>query len=668
MKKILSFLSKLKGTYTRKQRTAALIIGIASSILFIVIISAYIAFTDVDMNPFAFVDDFIYDHFARMRYDASLEAKKGLKPIFNEDQMLRVAFIEIDEASLATPGFGQWPLPRSKYAELINKLESAGVKCIGFDILFTEPSQNQKADQIFADTLKKYNNVFLAMMHVSAKETAENMGKETEGKKIDIIKPFPLLYSALKKDKSENLGFVTESLGYGGVVRNALLVWPEEKKNSLSLATVLYCFAEGISFDSVQLSPAGDYIKIGNMKIPAYKGEVWLNYGYIPPKPGEELANTPAALVSRYSISDVLLKMDDAARTGEFTDKIVLVGVTAAAGFDIKGSPFGQEPAMYAHANILLSLLSNSFIKRATPLNQFIVILIIGLIVSLVIPAMDPRMGTVFAIFLGFGVYEYSYWNFLNNSTLNFISAPMLTLFVSFVSINIYHYTAEQKAKKKLSGLFKEFAPLPDAYLEEILASSGGAVLGGKKTEMSILFSDIRGYTDLSERLDPVSVMETLNEYHAAMGQIFHENGGTIFDYQGDAQMVVFGIVDPSKKNHAFYAVKTALEMQSKLAELREQWQKEGKHSFEIGVGICSGDVSLGIVGSAQRKQYAAIGDSTNVAARLQGKSKELDSPVLIAETTYEKCKDLIIADELPPVALKGKSELLKVYRALRIK
>lgn len=668
MKNFLSFLSKLKGTYTRKQRIAALIIGLASSILFILIISAYIAFTDVDMNPFAFVDDFIYDRFARMRYDATLEAKKGVKPIFNEEQMMRVAFIEIDEASLATPGFGQWPLPRSRYAELINKLEAAGVKCIGFDILFTEPSPSPKDDKIFADALKKYDNIFLAMMHVTAKETAESMGKENESQKIEIEKPFPLLYSALKKGNTEHLGFVSEPLGYGGVVRKALLVWPDEKMRSLSLATALYCYAEGMTFDSVKLSPAGDYIKVGKMEIPAYNGEIWINYGYIPPKPGQELHNTPAAFIIPYSMADVLLKMDDDTRAGEFMDKIVLVGVSAKGGSDIKGTPFGLEPAMYAHANILLSLLSDSFIKRAAPLNQFIIILIVGFILSLVIPNMDPRLGTLFVLLLAFGVYEYSYWNFINKSTLNFVAAPLLTLFVSFVSINIYHYNAEQKAKKKLSGLFKEFAPLPDAYLEEILASTGGAALGGKKTEMSILFSDIRGYTDLSEKLDPVAVMETLNEYHSAMGQIFHENGGTIFDYQGDAQMVVFGIVDPSKKNHAFYAVKTALKMQGKLAALREHWQKEGKHTFEIGVGICSGDVSLGIVGSAQRKQYAAIGDSTNVAARLQGKSKELDSPVLIAESTYEKCKDLIEADSLPPVALKGKSEPLKVYRALKVK
>ncbi len=285
----------------------------------------------------------------------------------------------------------------------------------------------------------------------------------------------------------------------------------------------------------------------------------------------------------------------------------------------------------------------------------------------LVLPRLTPRVGTLFTVLLMGGAVFSAFHLFSKAGLVVPLSAPLFNLFLCFVGINIYHYQSEQHAKKRLSNLLREFAPMPLDFVEEAIASKTGAKVGGKKTELSILFSDIRGYTDLSERLDPVAVMDTLNEYHGAMGDIFSRNGGVIFDYQGDAQMVVFGLVEPSTRNHAAFAAKTALEMQETLGGLREKWQKEGRNVFEIGVGICTGEVSLGVVGSAQRKQYAAIGDSTNVAARLQGMSKQLDSPVLVAESTYLKAQEYLEADKLEPVKLKGKSEPLQVYRVRSI-
>ena len=189
--------------------------------------------------------------------------------------------------------------------------------------------------------------------------------------------------------------------------------------------------------------------------------------------------------------------------------------------------------------------------------------------------------------------------------------------------------------------------------------------LGGKEVEATVLFSDIRGYTNLSENLKPTEVMDLLNEYHTKMGKLFDKYNGRVFDYQGDAQMVVFGAVKKDE-NHALNAIKCGLDMQTALQELIDEWEVDSKSPFEVGIGICTGPVALGYVGSDKHKQLAAIGDTTNTSARLQGMSKKLDSPVTIIHKTYEYLEGLdldFICEKLDPVSVKGKKEPLVVYR-----
>jgi adenylate cyclase len=267
-----------------------------------------------------------------------------------------------------------------------------------------------------------------------------------------------------------------------------------------------------------------------------------------------------------------------------------------------------------------------------------------------------------------YGYYEFSYWQFAVKSTLCFISAPIICVFVSFVIINIYHHIAETKAKTGISKMFREFAPLPSALIETYLEKSGGsAATGGKLAHVTVLFSDIRGYTEMSERMKSQEVMDLLSEYHSAMGEIFQKTGGVVFTYIGDAQLVVYGMEGDSKINHAAAAIKAGLMMQERLNVMAEKMQMENKPMFEVGVGICTGELSIGVVGSAQLKQYTVIGDTVNVASRIQGMSRELASPTLVHERTYLMAKHCIESEALRPVKLKGKKELVNVYRAKRV-
>jgi len=647
-----------KSPFTRRQRVVSVLICLAAFILALLLFFVLDGFRKAD--PFRFADNQIQNYFFNIR---NARQVSHVFEKFGE----RLVIVKIDEKTLADKRFKQWPFPRTFMASMLNRLNKGRPKVIGLDIIYSE-YRNREQDAAMAAALRGMDNLVLPI--------ACYMG---EGRMV-IKKPIELFLKALGNREENYLGYTYEHQDPDGVVRRAPLILHVGGKPYLSLDILLLARYLDIPLEKVREVAAGwkHETLLGDRRIPTNEGTMYINYAV---KGVESLLDrnklsqleeeVPGSRIIDYvSFCDLMdpQKMPDDQLVGLFRDKIVLVGVTAAAGEDIKKTPLGDMPGVEIHANIILTALEGKFIVPIGTLPAILILLGLALLMGAVLPRLNPRLGTVFTVLLAGGGFFAAFSLFSSKGLIVPVSLPLFTVFLCFVGVNIYHYQSEQHAKKRLSNLLKEFAPMPSEIIEEALASrSGGARVGGTKTELSILFSDIRGYTDLSERLDPVAVMDTLNEYHGAMGDIFAENGGVIFDYQGDAQMVVFGLVPPSTDNHAAYAIRAALTMQKTLEDLREKWLKEGKHVFEIGVGICSGEVSLGIVGSAQRKQYAAIGDSTNVAARLQGMSKQLNSPVLISETAFIKAGEYLEADKLEPVRLKGKSEPLQVYRAKSI-
>lgn len=585
------------------------------------------------------------------------------------------ALIEIDEKSLQTLNT-RWPIPRSYYATIIEKLHNAGAKLICFDIIFPEKSIPAE-DKAFAEQIKKTPNILLGYQF--AVLDFDKL-KGVEHQKDQIIYPYSMFLNALGNNKSsafQKLGFISTITDPDGLIRRIPLIRPSYKiENSAydmtSFSAKILMNLLNANENDVKVVPEKDILLIKDKIIPintetaknAETGEegnkyytITLNFGFTTKNNGIVPETIPFSDVINASQKDL----------GYFKDRIVVIGTTATAAYDEKYFPVGNMPGVYGHFNTIFTVLENKFIRNLPFYKQMLWILIFGIIVGFFAALFKPRYSLILLIvLLTFSIF-ISYKIFVNNCIFMPMFPTIANIALVFITVSLYKYQQEQQAKKRLSVMIREFAPLPPDYLEKVIAEkTGAAQFGGKKEKLTILFSDIRGYTNLSEKLDPVEVMNTLNEYHGAMGEIFEKNGGVIFDYQGDAQMVVFGLVDPSREEHAFYAVKSGIEMQERVKKLVEKWGK--KHEFEIGVGVCTGEVSLGIVGSAQRKQYAAIGDSTNVSARLQGMSKQLESPVLISDTAYEMCKDKIIADKLEPVSLKGKSEPLQVYRARGIK
>jgi adenylate cyclase len=317
-----------------------------------------------------------------------------------------------------------------------------------------------------------------------------------------------------------------------------------------------------------------------------------------------------------------------------------------------------QMPGVSVLIYSIRTILGDTYISQAGNIINSIVILIFGWISAIIFLRFASWKALVATVLLLLVCFIINCSLFFFGGIWVYLFHPFIVIILNFIIVTIYEV-------QRSRNIFASF--LPKAVVEKVLTDHKALELGGEKKEVTIIFSDIRGYTDLSETLEPDQVLNLLNVFNVAMGDIIKGNKGTIFDYQGDAIMAVFGAPEEDP-DHACHAVKAALGMQEKMKELADGWEKEGKPHVEIGIGVSTGIVAIGMMGTSERRQYVAIGDSTNVSARVQGKSKELESPVLITETTYEQAKDKIIAEPIgKPIEVKGKSKPLNLYRVTGI-
>ncbi len=648
--------------YSKKQRAVSLIISLIFSLLVIMGISYNLLLSaeSFEFNPLSAVDNEIVDGFFMRR----LSSGRGLLQLMGTDAS-NLVLVDIDDESLDQMNL-TWPVPRSIYARIIEKLQTAGARTIGFDIVMPDASIPEE-DEILADTLEKTDNVFLAEFFYM--EGGYDHRDIPDEDRLRVSKPYEPFTRAVQKDGRHRLGYV--SIRAEKVIRRVDLGREVQGQERYLLSPLLCAHYMGMSPNEMKNRPEEGVFLMGDMSIPTSQGYARVNYFFPPGDFSQrfDIRTSIGEVINEFSLKNLLEDMDDKSLEMAFRDRLVLVGPTASGAGDIKATPFGQIPGVYIHANIIMSILSGNFLKPSPPLNNMLLMLIIGIIVGIIIPRLTPVAGAIFTGLFSLGYYNYSYSSFIESGTINFISAPVLVAVLGYLSINVYHHISETRARKGMSKMMREFAPIPIELIEEYLEKYGGsAATGGELAHVTVLFADIRGYTQMSEGMSSQEVMMTLNEYHQAMGRIFEETGGVIFTYIGDAQLVVYGLDEKSRVNHAATAIKAGLMMQNKMQDIRERLEQRGKYPFEVGIGICTGSLSIGVVGSSQLKQYTVIGDTVNVASRIQGMSRELNSPVLIHERTYLMARESIDSDQLPPVKLKGKQELVNVFRAKAVR
>ena len=349
---------------------------------------------------------------------------------------------------------------------------------------------------------------------------------------------------------------------------------------------------------------------------------------------------------------------------GTFKDKIVLVGASATGIGDLRVTPFGglDFPGVEIHANLIDNILNRQFLKRSGKevLTDLFFILLFGLPLGIWLAVVQPRwMALGFALLLPFAAIVY--FAFLHGSWLNFIVPALFTLVPNVSLVALYRVLIEEQEKRKVRGAFQQY--VSPEVIRRLLADPER--VKPRKSEITILFSDVRGFTSISESLDAQELADLLNGYLTEMTRIIFRNQGTLDKYIGDAVMALWG-APFDEPDHATRACEAALSMLARLAELQKEWRAQGKPVMDIGVGINTGIASVGNMGSSLRYGYTAMGDSVNLASRLEGLNKEYGTRIIISESTHNALRsDRTLVRELDMIRVKGKLLPVTIYDVL---
>jgi adenylate cyclase len=400
-----------------------------------------------------------------------------------------------------------------------------------------------------------------------------------------------------------------------------------------------------------QPTPTG--FAFGNKIVPLENSFIHVNY------------RGPEGTIPTYSALKVVNGDSFRENPDTFKGKIVFVGATSESLHDTYATPFdftNPTPGVEIMANTFDTLLSDRSLHRVPLAGGLLSILIAG-IVALALTTIR-RTGLAIGALLGVMVVYAVIWlgAFLFLRTEMPLIVPEITLFIGFVTPALERAVSEELEKRRVRGIFELFI---SPEMVGNLIEQGIDAMRGQRTELTILFSDIRGFTTMSEHMTPEELVHLLNEYLGAMTDIIHKNGGTVDKYEGDLVMAFFG-APIHYPDHAQRAARTAIEMRQELDRLRAKWAAEGGPTrLEMGIGLNTGEAFVGLIGSGRRVNYTVIGDSVNLASRLQDLTKDVHWPLLVSEFTHAKIKDEFDTEFAEARLVKGKTIPIGIYKVL---
>lgn len=556
-----------------------------------------------------------------------------------------IVIIGIDEASFDELHH-TWPWPRRFHAQLLNELARGRPLVVGLDVLFAEPSPyGEQDDRALAQAVAAAGNVVLAgLLSLEQTDLFE---------KWRLTLPLPFLRRV--------------ALGTG--VTN----FPIDPDGTIRRGSVTAQF-RGEPFphfvDAV-LSAERVKARFGAPRLGG-DGEVWINFR----GPARTYPTIPYYRVVRGEIAPEV-----------FRDKIVLVGATAITLQDAHQTPFSLTPASGSQAGSVLERLYHlaaaplsggdrvpgveiqanfaETVLRGIPLRRpsvpvhLLVLLLLTLPVCYLTGAWRGYKACWAYLALASGYLILNFTLFAAFHLWLDLVTPLLSVTLAYGSITLERYVSEERQRHRIQTLFARYVS-PDV-VGEILESPEGAGLGGRRRKITVLFSDIRGFTSISEKLSPEAVISLLSEYLSRVTEIIFRQGGTIDKFIGDAVMALFG-APIERADDAVRAVRTAIDMTRLAEELSPGWEVQCGRPLRIGVGLNTGVAVVGNIGSELRTDYTAIGDVVNVASRLEGVTKDLGVSVVLSEATYEEAKGHFPLRPLREVFLKGRGVAVKVY------
>jgi adenylate cyclase len=345
--------------------------------------------------------------------------------------------------------------------------------------------------------------------------------------------------------------------------------------------------------------------------------------------------------------------------------RIVLIAVTATGTFDQRVTPFSANvPGTEVHAAAIQNMLDGKALKRPALHVQaeLVLCLVVALLFGLLLPRLPVAAGVAF-LGLSLGAWWFIDWNVLFARGRWFYDVPLLLqMSTTWAGITAWGYLTTGREKARLKQEFSTV--LAPTVVDQLLVNPALAGLGGAERELTVMFSDIRGFTTMSEKLSPEGLTQFLNEYLTPMTDILIRHEGTLDKYMGDAIMAFWG-APIEQKDHAKRACVTAVEMCEKLAELKVKWRAEGKPEIDIGIGLNSGLMRVGFMGSARMRNYTLLGDNVNLGSRLEGTNKNYGTHIIVSETTFKAAADAIHGRWLDAVRVKGKKEPVNIYEVI---
>ncbi len=594
---------------------------------------------------------------------------------------------------------GDWPIHWIEYAKLIRLFKETN-NILFFDIFFLDEKEVE-AD-ILSEALKGSRNVIVdySIESNSASKTSIENYKE----KLEIINKFKLL-NVTDDEKKDSIWLdfpippilrvskYVSGLGFANVKKEGNLA---NRKMPLiakilqnvkisyypSVDLVIICNYFGVDVVKDTEIKMGSYVKIKNIPTiflndrdgtkrdiltkPDTKREITIPIDSY----GQMEINFVGSLFSfkDEDLYDVANEWN-INLASNYEKNIFLVGMYYASGLttakDTHLSPYGEMSGVEHHAHALNTILNQNFVKHIPKSLDLFIFVISGLLLTYSLYKFSTRYSVLFflSILVVYTLIVFSFFYF--NSLILPFGNILINALVIFISINAYKVLSEEENTKYIKSTFSKF--VSKDVVEELLKNPAALSLGGAKKEITIFFSDIRGFTTLSEQLSPEELVTILNEYLSVMTDSLVDYKGTIDKYIGDAIMAFWG-APVQLEEHSYYACVAALVQLQKLEILQKSWSKRRLPKIDIGIGLNTGEAIVGNMGSSLRMDFTCIGDAVNLASRLENSNKNYGTKIIISEFTYEKVKDKIYARELDLVKVKGKNMPVRIYELLDLK
>jgi adenylate cyclase len=595
-----------------------------------------------------------------------------------------VTIIDIDEKSLAK--LGQWPWPRTRIADMIINLTSLGAVVIAFDIVFSEPDRLNPDiaadtiryldevtraklralptnDQILADAIRRSRVVLgesglpevLTEIDKSLPSTGVAMlGEEPQRFLIDF--PGLLRNVQVLEQAAAGRGLFSIKTERDGIVRRVPMIMQAQGAIVPALSFEVLRLATSTPTILVKSEKAGvKSVAVRGLELPTdHNGQLWLHFA----------RQDPSIYVSAVDVLEGRVAPERIAR------KLVLIGTSAVGLNDLKTTPVSPAmPGVEIHAQVLESALTRVLLSQ--PIYAIVVELCAAIVLGLLVIAFAPLFGPISLVAVG-GLFASllvgTSWYFYSQQRLLIdFTYPLLSTTAIYLTLIFSSFVREQAQRRQIRSAFSRY--LSPALVEQLAQSPEKLVLGGEEREMTIMFSDVRGFTTISESFkhDPQGLTKLMNRFLTPLTNAILARKGTIDKYMGDA-IVAFWNAPLDDKEHQLNACEAALDMLERiegLNEVREVEAKEGGHPYfpiKVGVGLNTGTCVVGNMGSDLRFDYSVLGDSVNLASRLEGQSKEYGFPIIVGSNTALAVKDKFAILELDFIMVKGKKEPEVIY------